>query len=125
MSHTAAWQDGYTANPLPRWELPRSFRLAREPHRAGLLQWVTRVSLALAFLTLAPCFLGVPAFLAAPLGMGGRAAALRDLARMRAGLMDPSGAEATERAAYRGFDGLVISLAALLFWGWFVIIVAL
>ena len=125
MSHTAAGQDGYTANPLPRWELPRSFRLERAPHRAGFLQWVTRVSLALAYLTLAPCFLGVTAVVAAPLGLGGRSAALRDLARMRAGLMDPSGAVATERAAYRGFDGFVISLVALLFWGWFVLIVAL
>jgi hypothetical protein len=125
MSQTAAGQDGYTANPLPRWELPRNFRLDRAPHRAGFLQWVTRVSLALAYLTMAPCFLGVPAVVAAPLGLGGRSAALHDLDRMRAGLMDPSGAAATERAAYRGFDGFVISVAALLFWGWFVIIIAL
>jgi hypothetical protein len=85
---------------------------------------VSRTGLTFAYLTLIPFLLAAPAFLAVLLGLGAREVALRDLERMRAGLMDPAGARLTEQAAYRGLDGVVIALTALLFWGWFLMILS-
>jgi hypothetical protein len=102
----------------PPWEQPGAFRLDCEPHRGGLLSALGTISLVLGVLSLF-CFplcvtgltFGLPAWVLA----------YRDLARMRAGLMDPTGREQTHAALGQARAGVVLSVlgAAGLFGGWF------
>ena len=85
------WAAGtFTDKPAP-WELPGSFRLDCEPHRGKFLK-----GLVLCGEILAPLLIGLPFSLAAA------TLAWRDLGRMRAGLMDPSGQEQAEQALVGG-----------------------
>jgi hypothetical protein len=62
----------------------------------------------------------LPAAVGLPLGLAAWVVAGRDLARMRAGLMDPRGVEETGRAREYAAVGAVLNLLTWALVGWFV-----
>jgi hypothetical protein len=89
------------------WPPPGFVRRDCEPHRGRLLLALATVSLVcgvLAWCLVVPCYLGLPAGLAAYL------MARDDMRRMRAGLMDHNGWGETEMAWSRSIDGLVLNI---------------
>jgi hypothetical protein len=105
--HAPGPPDGVTARPLPPWELPGAFRCDCEPHRAFILRLWGRVALMAGFLSI---FLYLPALAALPAGAAVYVLARQDLARMRAGLMDPQGENATWAAMGEAAGAVLLSL---------------
>jgi hypothetical protein len=103
------------ADPRP-WDQPGAVRRDREPDRSSPLQLFGLAAMGLGAL-------GVLLLPAAPvglcLGLVVHALARRDLARMRAGLMDPAGRPGTERAMKYATGGAWFGLSSLLVWGLF------
>ena len=108
---------GVDRDGLLRWEQPYAFHRDCEPHRARLLK---RVALASVLLGLLSGCLLLPAAVGLPLGLTVWVVAGRDLARMRAGRMDPGGVEETSRAREYASVGAVLNLLTLALVGWFV-----
>jgi hypothetical protein len=95
------------------WELAGESPRDCEPHRAGLLLLMARVSLlagGLSFVCLVPALVGVP------LGLVTGAWARRDLDRICTGRMDQDGYRQTERARSDARAGVILGLLGLLFW---------
>jgi hypothetical protein len=97
--------------PQP-WEQPGAVRRDCLPHRAPLLRLLGLTGLLLGVLAL----LVIPAILAVGLGIAVNELGKRDLARMAAGSMDPSGAADTRRAMWWGDLGLILALFAGALW---------
>jgi hypothetical protein len=101
------------------WEQPGAVRRDREQHRGLWLRLAggaccvgAPLSFGVAGGGLASV-LGLPGLLAGAVGRAVWVAARLDLARMRAGEMDPDGRLQTERAARLGGTALFVSLAGL------------
>jgi hypothetical protein len=103
--------------PLPPWEQPGCFRRDCEPHRGDLLWWLGFASLFLGFLALVPCCGWIPGLVGIPLGLCSRYLAKGDLAKMRAGRMDPSGEGITASALALSNNGLGFSILGTVLWG--------
>jgi ABC-type branched-subunit amino acid transport system permease subunit len=121
---------------VPPWRLPGNFRLDCEPHHGALWRWLANLALVFclgswaAFLN-SPlfCLKGDPtaavtaafglAIAAAALGLPAWLLARRELARMHAGVVDPSGQWETKFARDRGrrvfLLSLLVTLGGLLF----------
>lgn len=92
------------------WERPGRVRRDCEPHRAELLRQLGTAAIVCGFLTV---ILAVPALIGLPLGIAVSVMANRDLAKMRAGEMDPQGEADTERARQIACFSLLVSGAML------------
>ena len=102
---------------IPPWEQPGCFRMDCEPHRGTLLWWLGWASLIFGILAPLPwsgCGLGL---FGIPLGLCRRHMAKADLAKMRAGLMDPHGEAVTKSAESLGTGGLVCGVIGTVVWG--------
>lgn len=96
---------------------PRPFPCLRrdcDPHRGRLLWSLGLMGMALGGLSIAFFPFVV---LSGPLSLTAWALARLDLARIRAGFMDPSGERLTYEALNDGSTGLVLSLAGIVLWG--------
>jgi hypothetical protein len=100
---------GPTEEPRP-WERPGAVRRDVAPHRGNWLLLLART--ALAFGALALC-LAVPALVGLPVGAAVWVLGQRDLARMRAGTLDPSGRGDVQRAMDLAIVGALLSLFGL------------
>ena len=95
------------------WELAGEARRDCEPHRAGLLAALARISLLAGGLS----FVCPPASLVGlPLGLVTRAMARRDLDLIFAGGMDHRGYRRTEKARSASHAGVILSLLGPLLW---------
>lgn len=81
------------------WEEPGAVRRDREPHRGGRLLTLARVG---SLCAMATPVLFVPGVVGVGLGVTVWLLARADLAKMRAGLMDPDGRKLAERARLHG-----------------------
>jgi hypothetical protein len=95
------------------WERRGYMRLDCEPHRARLVRFLGIASLVLGVLSLCG---GVTGLAALPMGVAAWTMARADLAKMRAGLMDPRGEKRTHQGGDCGLFGMLLSLLALGFW---------
>jgi hypothetical protein len=101
------------ADDLQPWEQPGAVRRDCEPHRGPWLHLLGGSALACGVLSvLVP--LGVP--LGLILGVWVARECTADLAKMRAGLMDPAGREVAVNARGLGFAGLVMSVVFGALW---------
>ena len=98
---------GSAEGEKPPWEQPWATRRDCEPHRGELVRLLGFASLVLGALTLCTC---VTAFLALPMGTAAWVMARKDLAMMRAGLMDPRGEWDTRQGGDWGRLGVILSL---------------
>jgi hypothetical protein len=96
------------------WEKPWGVRRDAAPHRANVLLLLGNIALGMG---LASCCFGVISIPALAIGILAFAMAGHDLRLMRAGVMDRSGRRDTRNAPNRADLGLLVSLAAFLFWG--------
>jgi hypothetical protein len=113
---------------VPPWEIPGNFRLDCEPHRGFLLRWLANIAFLCAlgawgfFLTTPLFYLGrklgyatssfvVLGCAAGILGLAAWLLARRDLARIRAGCMDPTGEGEVQFARTRGCVSFLLSLS--------------
>jgi hypothetical protein len=96
------------------WEQPGCVRRDCEPHRGHVLALLARTVLLCGVASY--CVI-VPGVVSLPLGMTVLAMARRDLKKMRAGLMEPSGKRQTEVAAHECIGGIVVTIFGLAFWG--------
>jgi hypothetical protein len=107
--------DGLPGPDDPRpWERPGAVRRDCAPHRGRLLRVLGGVSLVCGIL--APVLM-LPGLIGLPLSVAVLVLSGRDLARMRRGLLDPSGRAETEKARGLAFGGLVLSAAGLSVYG--------
>jgi hypothetical protein len=97
----------------PPWEQPGTFRLDCEPHRGPLLRAFGLVSLVTGFLSF--CILPL-AIVSAAVGLSVCLIAGKDMAKMQAGLMDPSGRTLVWDASGSGAGGATTGILAILFW---------
>jgi hypothetical protein len=88
------------------WERPGQVRRDAEPHRGRVLLVLATVSVVCGYLS---CCLVVPSFLGLACAIAAFAVSTDDLARMRAGLMDPRGYGLTDAASDRSIDGLLLN----------------
>jgi hypothetical protein len=95
--------------PRP-WEQPGAVRRDVAPHRGNWLLLLGRTALAAGGLALC---LAVPALVALPLGAAVWILGQRDLARMRAGILDPTGRADVQRAMDLAITGALLSLFGL------------
>jgi hypothetical protein len=96
---------------VPPWEQLGAVRRDCEPHRAGLVLWLGMfgiVSGAASLLFFFPLLVGLP------LGLAAWWMGRRDLAKMRKGLMDPSGEGDTWWGTRQGRRGVILSLLGIL-----------
>jgi hypothetical protein len=84
-----------------------------EAHRGRLIAMLGTVSMF--FGGLALCFFGLGVLISGPLGVAAWVMANRDLALMRAGLMDPQGRPQTENGRAAGIVGLFLGVLFALF----------
>jgi hypothetical protein len=110
-------KDECRASPLEDlfrpWELVGEARRDCQPHRAGLLLWLARISLlagGLSFVCLPFGLIGLA------LALGTRRLARRDLESIFAGEMDQYGYAPTEKARADSNVAVVVSLLGSLFW---------
>jgi hypothetical protein len=96
------------------WELNNESRRDCEPHRAGFLRWMARISLILGSLSFLCPLLGL---IGLPLALVIRVLARRDLDAIFAGAMDHHGREGTEMAWRDSHAGALLSLLSFLFPG--------
>ena len=96
------------------WEQPGAVRRDAAPHRGNWLLLLGRT--ALAFGALALC-LAVPALVGLSLGAAVWVLGQRDLARMRAGIMDRTGRGDVQRAMDLAIAGALLSLFGLVIYG--------
>ncbi|HWG44397.1 MAG TPA: hypothetical protein VN688_16585 [Gemmataceae bacterium] len=108
--------------PVPPWERPGCFRLDCEPHRGNFLWWLGCAGFVLGVLALVPCCGWQPGLLGIPFGLCNRYMMKRDLAKMRAGTMDPAGAVVTTQAENLSRLGLWFSIAGTVVWGGIVLV---
>jgi hypothetical protein len=106
-----------TEPPVPPWEQPGCFRRDCEPHRGNLLWWLGCAGFVVGILALLPCCGWEPGLLGIPFGLCNRYLTRKDLARMRAGRMDPNGEIVTAQAGYLGNLGLWFSIGGTVVWG--------
>ena len=104
-------------NSFPPWERPGYFRLDGEPHRGNFLWWLACASAVCGILAMMPCWGWIPGVLGIPFGLGSYHLARGDLAKMRAGLMDPNGQVITSDAMKMGRLGFLFSAAGAVIWG--------
>ena len=104
---------GSVEEPRP-WEQPGALRRDAVPHRGNWLLLLGRT--ALAFGALALC-LAVPALVGLSLGAAVWVLGQRDLARMRAGIMDRTGRGDVQRAMDLAIAGALLSLFGLVIYG--------
>lgn len=91
-----------------------SVRRACNPHRGKLLWSLGMAGMALGGLSIA--FFPL-ALLAGPLSLTAWCLARLDLARIRAGFMDPNGERLTYEACNDGSAGMILTCAGLVLWG--------
>jgi len=108
------------AGALP-WERPGAVRRDCEPHRAEWLLALADASLLLGALSLC---LGFLTLMGLALGLAAWVMASRDLGRMRARSMDPSGQAAAIRSRTRARAGAALSLYGAVLWGWLLAVIA-
>jgi hypothetical protein len=96
------------------WERPGAVRRDCEPGRGGWLLLLSGAALACSFSAIC---LAVPALVGLPLGVAVWSMAGHDLARMRAGLLDPAGRAAAEEARGQAFVAVVMALTCLVVHG--------
>jgi hypothetical protein len=102
---------------IPPWERPGCFRMDCEPHRGDMLWWLGNISLILGVLALVPCCGWMPGLLGIPLGLCSKYLAKGDLAKIRAGPMDPYGEGLTKSAMNLSSGGLWCSIIGTVVWG--------
>jgi hypothetical protein len=102
---------------IPPWERPGCFRMDCEPHRGTLLWWLAFASLAFGSFALFPCCGWEPGLIGIPFGLCIRQLTKGDLAKMRAGLMDPAGEEDTAQAMSLSTYGLWLSIVGTIISG--------
>lgn len=122
---------------VPPWELPGNCRLDAEPHRGALLRRLANAGFVCAVVSYYPAvcvlvaclvhdrlvflLLFVPAIVlalfASGVGLTVRALAGRDLAGMRAGLIDAGGYWETEFGQRRAAVSAALGLVSVLLWG--------
>jgi hypothetical protein len=98
----------YCGERRGRWFPPP--RRDVEPHRAGILHLLATVS---AISGAASCALLVPLLVAIPLGFVTWGLAVRDIARMRRGLMDRTGLARTRTARQTASVGAILGMTTL------------
>jgi uncharacterized Zn-finger protein len=86
-----------------------------EPHRGPWIQLMGVVSIILGVLSF--FFMGLGGIVALPLGIAAWVMGGHDLAKMEAGLMDPSGLAATRAGRQCGLLGVIFSLLGGAGWG--------
>ena len=96
--------------PRP-WEQPGAVRRDVRPHRGDWLRALATAALVCGLLSLCT---GVAALAAVPLSVAAYELARRDLAQMRAGLLDPAGEGDAEEARARAVLGLLFALPGML-----------
>jgi hypothetical protein len=119
---------------VPPWQIPGNFRLDCDPHRGFLLRWMANIAYLCALSGLC-FFLAVPLFslfgrfgyaaclftclggVGGFLGLAAWLLARRDLARIRAGRMDPNGEWEVRFALARGCASFLLSLLLALVCG--------
>jgi hypothetical protein len=89
-----------------------------EPHRGDFLWLLGTASLVCGVLS---CFLLLPGLVGLPLGVATLAMARRDLGRMKAGRLDPTGRERTEWAQNNARVGVGLSLTGIIFTSLFIL----
>jgi hypothetical protein len=94
---------GYRGDGVPFWQ-----RRDCEPHRGSWVQLLGVVSIILGTLSIFLC--GLSGLIAVPLGVAAWVMSGRDLAKMEAGLMDPSGLTQTRTGRQCGILGVIFSL---------------
>ena len=112
MRQTDLPPDAVPDEPRP-WEGPGAVRRDREPHRGGLLLALGRAGSLCALLT--PVLI-LPGLVALSLGLTVWVLARQDLAKMRAGLMDPAGRKQAGRARRHGLVAALFAAAWLALW---------
>lgn len=89
------------------WEKRGAMRLDAEPHRGKIVRYLGGASLIMGVLSFCTGFTGL---VGVPLGMAALLMAHRDLAKMRAGVMDRRGEKRTRQGGDFGLIGLILSL---------------
>jgi predicted RNA-binding Zn-ribbon protein involved in translation (DUF1610 family) len=106
-------EEDYDDRPWERRRRGPRVRRDCEPHR-GTLVMVLGI-LSTVFATMGPCLYGVPALLIGlPLGIVSWVLARRDLAKMKAGTMDPDGYGQTQAGMICGIIGTILSVLVVL-----------
>lgn len=108
---------------IPPWERSGCFRRDCEPHRGDMLWWLGFANILLAILAQVPCCGWMPGILGISLGLCGRYMAKSDLAKMRAGRMNPYGKELTDSAMSLINKGLGFSIYGTVLWGGLVLLI--
>jgi hypothetical protein len=116
-------EDIQADKPVPSWKRPGYFRRDCEPHRGDILWEFGCAAFVLGILALVPCLGWVPGLLGIPLGLCCRYLAKADLAKIRMGLMDPTGEAVTYSAEELSTCGLVYSVAGTVVWGGMILVV--
>ena len=88
-------------------------RLDCEPHRARLVRFLGIAGLILSVVALCG---GVAGLVGLPCSLAAWIMAREDLAKMRAGVMDPRGERRTRQGGDCGVFGLILSLLFVGFW---------
>src|SRR5262245_56625636 len=99
---------------VPPWERPGAVRRDWEADRNWLLRRLERASLARGARSV--CFV-LPALVGLPLGVTTWVLAQRDLTKMQAGNMDPTGAEQTRLARGYSVEGVLLCIGSWAIWG--------
>jgi hypothetical protein len=82
-----------------------------------MLWWLACTGFILGILALFPCWGWVPGLIGIPFNLCSRYLAKADLAKMQAGLMDPSGKVVTALAMSLSNPGLGFNIAGTVVWG--------
>jgi hypothetical protein len=88
------------------WEQPGQLRRDALPHRGTFLLILATVSVVCGYLS---CCLVVPSFVGLTCAVAAFVVSTEDLARMRAGLMDPRGYGLTDAANSRSITGVILN----------------
>lgn len=101
------------------WEGPGAVRRDYSPHRGSLLRPMGVTGMVLGALAVPTL---IPAVVSLPLCAGVRAMALRDLDRIRRGLVDPDGQEPAVLALADARAGIIATVFAAAVWGMIVLL---
>jgi hypothetical protein len=88
------------------WEQPGQVRRDAEPHRGTLLLILATVSVVCGYLS---CCLVVPSVIGLVCAVAALALSIGDMARMRAGFVDPKGYGLTDAANSRSITGVILN----------------
>jgi predicted RNA-binding Zn-ribbon protein involved in translation (DUF1610 family) len=105
--------DEYDDRPWERRRTGPRVRRDCEPHRGALVMVLGILSTV--FATMGPCLYGIPALLIGlPLGIISWVLGARDIAKMKAGTMDPDGRGQTQAGMICGIIGTILSVLVVL-----------